>query len=83
MLNPITSNNKYLLNYAMVWALIIGAHFAVLHWYYNFSIGISVADSLLFNVFFAFLGISLWYLVRYGKNNQTFINLFILEVFYF
>jgi len=63
MLNPITSNKQYLINYAIVWSIIIGAHFAVLHWYYKLSIEISAADSLLFNVFFAFLGISLWYLV--------------------
>ena len=76
MLNPITSNNKYLINYALVWSIIIGAHFAVLHWYYYLPIGISVVDSLLFNVFFAFLGISLWYLVRYNKTNQNFLVIF-------
>lgn len=80
MLNPITSNKKYLINYAAVWSIIIGAHFAVLHWYYEFSIGISAVDSLLFNVFFAFLGISLWYLVRYNKANQSFIVLFTSHV---
>jgi len=80
MLNPITSNKQYLRNYATVWAIIIGAHFAVLHWYYKFAIGISIADSLLFNVFFAFLGISLWYLVRYNKSSQNFISLFISHI---
>lgn len=81
MLNPITNNKKYLLNYAIVWSLIIGSHFSVLHWYYHFSIVISIADSLLFNVFFAFLGISLWNLVRYGKSNQKFISLFVSHIF--
>jgi sensor histidine kinase YesM len=76
MLNPITSNKQYLINYAVVWSIITGAHFCVLHWYYNFAIGIAAADSLLFNVFFAFLGISLWYLVRYTSSNQSFISLF-------
>jgi len=80
MLNPIIRNKKYTVNYALVWSLIIGAHFAVLHWYYHISIGISVADSMLFNVFFAFLGISLWNLVRYGRANQTFINLFVSHI---
>ena len=80
MLNPITSNKKYTLNYAIVWSLIVGAHFAVLHWYYKLSIVIAAADSLLFNVFFAFLGISLWNLVRYGKNNQNFVNLLVSHV---
>ena len=75
MLNPITSNKQYLINYAVVWSIIIGAHFCVLHWYYEFSKGIALADSLLFNVFFAFLGISLWYLVRYNNSNQSFIIL--------
>ncbi|MDG1475586.1 MAG: histidine kinase [Vicingaceae bacterium] len=80
MLNPITSNNKYLVNYAIVWSLIIGAHFAVLHFYYHISIGVAATDSLLFNVFFAFLGISLWNLVRYGKSNQNFINLLVSHI---
>jgi sensor histidine kinase YesM len=75
MLNPISNNKQYLVNYAIVWSIIIGAHFAVLHWYYDFSLGISAADSLLFNVFFSFLGISLWYLVRYNKATQNFISL--------
>ncbi len=60
----------------MVWSIIIGAHFAVMHWYYSLPISISVSDSLLFNVFFAFLGISLWYLVRYNKSNQNFLVIF-------
>jgi len=80
MLNPITSNKKYAINYALVWSLIIGAHFAVLHWYYQISFEISMADSILFNVFFAFLGISLWNLVRYGKGNQSFLNLFVSHI---
>ncbi|MCB9174276.1 MAG: histidine kinase [Flavobacteriales bacterium] len=76
MLNPITSNKKYLLNYAAVWFIIIGAHFAVLHWYYHISIKIAIVDSLLFNIFFAFLGISLWYVVRYNKTSKNFVALF-------
>lgn len=60
----------------MVWLLIIGAHFAVLHWYYLLSIRFSLADSFLFNTFFAFLGISLWYVVRYNKTNSKFFSLF-------
>jgi len=75
MLNPITNNKNYLINYAIVWSIIIGAHFATLHWYYNFSIGIAIADSLIFNIFFAFLGISLWYSVRYNNAEKNFISL--------
>jgi len=63
-----------------VWSIIIGAHFAVMHFYYKLSIGISVADSLLFNVFFAFLGISLWYVVRYNDSSQNFFNIFLSHV---
>jgi len=80
MLNPITSNKKYLLNYLAVWSIIIGAHFAVLHLYYILPISVSIADSLLFNVFFAFLGISLWYVVRYNKSSSNFLMLFTSHV---
>jgi len=64
----------------MVWSIIIGAHFAVMHFYYELPIGISVADSLLFNVFFAFLGISLWYVVRYNDTSQNFFAIFLSHV---
>ena len=76
MLNPITSNRKYLINYASVWSIIIGAHLAILHWYYQLPVYTAALDSLLFNVFFAFLGISLWYVVRYNKSNQSFVSIF-------
>lgn len=81
MLNPITSNKTYLINYALVWSIIIGAHFAVMHFYYGLPIVVSVADSILFNVFFAFLGISLWYVVRYNDSSQKFISIFLSHVF--
>jgi len=81
MTNPITKNRNYLINYAMVWSLIIGLHFAILHWYYHISITISIADSLLFNIFFAFLGISLWYVVKYDKAKSNFFYLFINHIF--
>jgi two-component system, LytTR family, sensor kinase len=76
MLNPITSNKKYLFNYIAVWAIIICSHFAVLHYYYLLTVNFAIADSLLFNVFFAFLGISLWYVVRYNKSDAKFLTLF-------
>ena len=81
MANPITSNKTYSINYALVWSIIVGAHFAVMHFYYGLSVGISVADSLLFNVFFAFLGISLWYVVRYNDTSQSFISIFLSHIF--
>ncbi len=80
MLNPITSNKKYLLNYSAVWFIIIGAHFAVLKWYYHIPIKIALLDSLLFNIFFAFFGISLWYVVRYNKSSKNFVTLFASHV---
>lgn len=75
MLNPITNNKQYLINYAIVWSIIIGAHFAILHWYYGLITAVAISDSLLFNVFFAFLGISLWYVVRYNKSGSNFFSL--------
>ncbi len=75
MLNPITNNKKYLLNYVIIWFVIIGVHFAVLHWYYQIPFYICAFDSILFNTFFAFLGISLWYVVRYNKPKSNFVYL--------
>lgn len=75
MLNPITNNKNYLINYAIVWSIIIGAHFAILYSYYHISVFIALLDSLLFNIFFAFLGLSLWNVVRYSHSKANFISL--------
>ena len=75
MSNPISSNRKYLINYALVWFVIIGAHFAVMYAYYDIPVSVALLDSFVFNVFFAFLGISLWYVVRYNKSNDGFLAL--------
>jgi len=80
VLNPILNNKKYLVNYAIVWVIIIMAHFAILHFYYNLNAIVALADSALFNVFFAFLGINLWYVVRYSNSESNFLVKFLSHV---
>ncbi len=58
-------------NYALVWALIIGSHFAVLYGYYGLNLFHALSDSLVFNVFFAFIGLSLWYVVRFNNHESS------------
>jgi sensor histidine kinase YesM len=65
----------YLKYYALVWSLIIGAHFSVLHFFYELSVMLSIYDSLIFNILFAFLALSLWYLVRYSKSGGKLLSI--------
>jgi len=38
--------------------------------YYDISTGIAFADSAIFNVFFAFLGLSIWYVIRFSHPDD-------------
>ena len=72
MTHPIFTSKKSVSVYFGLWALIAGAHFAVFYFFYDFSLEISLADTLIFNLLFCVIGITLWYIVRYSipdKNN--------------
>ncbi len=78
MEHPFFRNLKFLAIYVGLWVLISGIHFVLMVIYYNLPIDVALFDSLTFNLIFSFLGIAIWYAIRFSepKNNKT-INLFI------
>ena len=90
--HPVFLNSKSVSVYFGLWILIAGIHFSIFYLFYAFPIDIAVSDSLVFNVLFCIIGITLWYVVRYSIpdnrnrwnvlfNHVTFLTL-ILVVWY-
>jgi len=52
--------------YFLIWILIAASHFYLLYAYLDLPLVFSIQDSVIFNFTFAFLGLGLWYLVRYS-----------------
>jgi len=66
--HPFLKNFRILALYFAMWTLIMCAHITVLWMYYQTPLIISVADGFVFNFLFAFLGLSIWYIVKFTKN---------------
>ena len=66
MYHPVINNPKRTIIYAAVWMLIAAVHMAVLYSFYNVDFLFALGDSLVFNILFAVLGISIWYLVKFN-----------------
>lgn len=58
----------------MIWVFIMGIHFFFLFRFYNQSLEVAITDTLVFNLLFAFFGLSLWFAVSFTKPNDS--NLF-------
>jgi len=65
MKNPVLKNIKTLRLYLLIWLAIAIAHTGLLHLYYHLPFIIALADSLVYNVFYAAMAIQFWYPVRY------------------
>lgn len=71
MSHPVFINKKSVSVYFGLWALIAGVHFSVFYFFYDFTLEVSLADSLVFNFLFCVIGISMWYIVRYSIPDKT------------
>ena len=61
--------------YSVFWMAIAVIQFTLSYGVYNQDMMISIADSLISNAIFAFLGIGLWYMVRFsGKQSKSFLK---------
>ncbi len=65
--NPILGNRVYLINYLIIWVVVIVTHILILSLFYGNPIGEAIADSLLFNILFSILGVFIWYPVKFIK----------------
>lgn len=81
LFNPITQNNTYLKRYAILWLCIIALHAYAVWFLYSLTPFQAILDATVFNVFFAFLGLSLWYVVRYSKDDSASFSALILSHF--
>lgn len=63
--NPILGNRIFLVNYIIIWVMVILAHITVLTWIYGNLPGESIADSLFFNLFFSVIGVFIWFPVKF------------------
>jgi len=70
MRNPFLVNRTYSITYAVAWILIAGIHVAILCLASAQELSIAVIDSLIFNLLFAFIGLSLWYTIRFYDFNR-------------
>ncbi|MBN2522237.1 MAG: histidine kinase [Bacteroidales bacterium] len=65
MLHPILKNRQFLIGYIIIWFVVCALHVFILGYLYDFGIVISVSESFVFNLFFAFFGIGIWYPVYF------------------
>lgn len=70
MRNPFLVNRTYSITYAAAWILIAGIHVAILSLASAQELSVAIIDSLVFNVLFAFIGLSLWYTIRFYDFNR-------------
>lgn len=67
MHNPILKSKNYLIAYIMVWTVVAAVQATFLYYELNLPLEIAVLDSVVFNVFFGFLGLVSWYTIRFSE----------------
>lgn len=65
MSNPFTKNNTSLIIYFAIWFAIAQNHFIMLYLFLDIAFETAVAESLVYNTIYCFLGLGLWYPTRY------------------
>lgn len=74
MKHPILSGSGYKL-YAIIWLVVIAAHSSVLYFYYDFSLTVAIADSVVYNGIFGVIAPGFWFIVTFGSLNKDEISL--------
>lgn len=79
MIHPIANNRRNLILYALFWSLIALIHGFFLYKFYNASIYLTIADSLLFNLLYGLIGLGLWFAVKFSQMETNNIGNLILN----
>jgi two-component system LytT family sensor kinase len=79
MIHPIANNRRNLILYAIFWTLIALIHGFFLYKFYNASIYLTIADSVLFNLLYGLIGLGLWFAVKYSQMETNNIGNLILN----
>ncbi len=71
-MNPVTRNKGSFIIYLFVWVILSIAQTSFLYFKHNLPLNFAIVDSIIHNFIFAFIGITIWYLVRYNsfKSNN-------------
>ncbi|MBL7111784.1 MAG: histidine kinase [Bacteroidales bacterium] len=67
MQHPVFQNTKTIILYFGIWIILAGIQFSILTFQYHFPLEIALADSLVFNLLFAGIGLPMWFIVRYSS----------------
>ncbi len=67
MSHPIANNRRNLIVYGVFWLLIAAMHGAFLYSFYQASIYLAIADSLIYSLVYALTGLGLWYAVKFSQ----------------
>ena len=67
MIHPIANNRRNLVLYAIFWSLIALVHGIFLYNFYNASVYLAIADSFIYNLLYALIGLGLWYAVKFSQ----------------
>jgi sensor histidine kinase YesM len=67
MSNPLIERIKHIYIYAIVWAVISILQTILIILATDLKLYVAITDSLVFNVLFAFLAVTVWYPIRYGN----------------
>ncbi|MEQ9404915.1 MAG: histidine kinase [Cyclobacteriaceae bacterium] len=79
MKHPVLSGTGYKF-YALVWIIVISIHASVLYFYYDFSLTISVIESVVFNFLFAGIVPGLWFIVTFAGLNKDYLSLAVTHI---
>jgi two-component system LytT family sensor kinase len=74
MKNPILSGSGYKY-YLLVWVILASSHGAILFFYYDFSLEISLVESLVYNITFASVVPGFWYIVKFTSDSKDDLSL--------
>jgi len=67
MINPFIKNKRLLLIYLIIWFSIFLLHTVILNWFLSINFYSALIDSLIFNLLYLFLGLSVWYTVNFNS----------------
>lgn len=66
MQHPLLNSKKAIYAYLTLWITVFVVHAKVVWYQYQFSLGIAIADSFVFNALYALISLGLWYTVRFN-----------------
>ncbi len=79
MVHPILTRRLYVIIYFAFWLLIAFGHFMANYKVFQAELSVALIDSLVFNVQFSFLGLALWYSVKFSQMEKYSTSSLILQ----